>query len=198
MLTEHPEPASIRVSPSDSIRVMHCRACHHPDRDKVDADLVAGVPVRQIHALTGLSLGGLTRHKEHVREIIRERQPSERAELAVSLVSRVERVINEAETILSTAKACGDLKAAVAALNANLKALEMIGRASGELAANGGGIHLHAHRTTVTNVTVEPGSDEELAALISEATHGYDTAEIQRLKTIAERGNTTLLAANAT
>lgn len=40
-----------------------CTICRHPEREAIDADLVAGTPYRHIAARTGTSTGALQRHK---------------------------------------------------------------------------------------------------------------------------------------
>lgn len=170
--------------------VMSCRACSHSDRDTIDHQLIAGVPVRTIVAATGLSLGGLTRHKQHLKETLglalRKRTPEQSEEHASSLLSRVEELITEAQQILTTAKADKDPKSALNAVNALARLLELLGRVSGELAQpNAGGLHLTLNSTKVT-VNKFDGDDVEFATMIGEATNGFDVAELLRLKRIAE------------
>jgi hypothetical protein len=56
---------------------------------------------------------------------------------------------------------------------------------TGELQAPGAGIHLTVNNSRTTN-TINVGTDDhELAQLVSEATRGFDTGEIERLKALA-------------
>jgi len=43
-----------------------CRACSHPLRDSIDAELQAGLSIRQVARVYGLSLGGSHRHLAHM------------------------------------------------------------------------------------------------------------------------------------
>lgn len=165
-----------------------CRACHHPDHDRVDRETVSGVPFRRIHAWSGLSLGTLSRHKTHIKELLTKAalaRDVESAEHGSDLVNRVQELLGEAHEILTTAKSEKNLTAAVAAINACSRLLELCGRATGELQTSGGGIHFHATKN-VTNISVRDGDDVELALLVKEATAGFSPDEINRLRTLTE------------
>jgi hypothetical protein len=150
-------------------------------------DLVAFVPVRTIIARypsPRLSLGGLERHKDHIRDIIRERQAGERSEHAGDLLVRIESVISGAQEIMSDARASKNLTAAVAALNATTRALDLLARATGQLVPQNSPFHLTLNRT---NTTINVGADDlEFAQMIGEATHGFSIDELMRLKGITE------------
>jgi hypothetical protein len=146
------------------------------------------VPFRQIIAYSGMSLGSLSRHKDHVkREIAQAYQARESAgsEQTGELLNRVNHLINEAESILAHAKESKDLKAAINAVNALRGLLELYGRSSGELQASGG-LHLNLSRSTTINNTVNIGDDQrELAVLVGEITHGWNSERIEELKMLA-------------
>ena len=173
----------------DRISVMHCKACSHPHRDVLDQQIVGGTPLRAIVAANpGLSLGGLVRHKEHIKLALTQAMESSRAESVVqatTLLERVGDVIDEAREIAMMAKGEKKFAAAAAALNTIKGCLELIGRLDGSLAQPGTpGLHLHLSKTV--NITQNFGDDKELAALIGEATNGFDVSEFLRLKAIAE------------
>jgi len=164
---------------------MNCAGCLHPNRDALDDQLVRGVPYRTIANTFQLSLGSISRHKHHVREMIQTRTQSEREEHGSALLARVERLVGEAEEILRLAKSKEDFRGANGALGAAAKLLDLCGRLSGELQqanAAGGGFHVHLSKTTV-NVR-NYGDDRELAALVGEATAGFSVDEFLRLKAL--------------
>ncbi len=103
---------------------------------------------------------------------------------ASDLLQRVQKLAGEAEEILATAKTSGNLKAATAAICAAVRTLELCGRLDGSLAQpHAPGLHLTLNKTiNVTNY----GDDRELALLISEATKGFNSNEIERFKQLAE------------
>jgi hypothetical protein len=174
---------------------VNCRACSHPDRDAIDRQIVAGTPLRAIAASSDLSLGGLVRHKQCIRKLLNQAMESdrgERAERGSALHDRVEKLVGEAEQVLAKAKAKDDFRGAVGALGAAAKLLDLLGRVSGELqSANSGGIHL----TKITNVNVTNyDNDRDFAAMVGEATRGFDVRELMRLKAIAESAVATLIA----
>jgi hypothetical protein len=166
---------------------MNCRACSHPRRDEIDRQIVAGVPLRTIVAETGLSLGGLVRHKACIKELLSQAMEEGRAAGAAQgsdLLDRVHKLADEAIGILETAKAEKDLKAGTAAICAAVRCLELCGRLDGSLAQpNAPGLHLHLSKTV--NVTSNYGDDADFAAMIGEATKGFSVEELMRLKRIA-------------
>jgi len=163
---------------------MNCAGCLHRDRDRLDAQLVQGVPYRSIAASFNLSLGALSRHKRHVKEMIQARTPGEREEHGKSLLARVEELISEAQDVCRLAKADKKYAAARNALNGVGRSLELIGKLTGEIAApvNAGGIHLMLNKTVnIANYD----DDANFARLVFEATRGFDADEIERLKMLA-------------
>jgi hypothetical protein len=163
---------------------MHCGGCVHRDRDQLDRQIVAGVPYRTLEPVYDLSIATISRHARHVRQLIKERLPHERAKHGTDLISRVEKIITEAEEILVMAKSGKDLRAAILALGAIGKQLELIARLSGGLSGAGGlTLNFNANNTTINNFD---GSDLDLALAIAESTQNYDPIELQRLKTLAE------------
>src|ERR1700745_3377131 len=100
------------TSPVES-STMNCKACHHRDRDQIDRKIIAGVPLRSISASTGLSLGGLVRHKQCIKQALADamqREQGEREAHGSDILDRVHKLANEAIGILETAKASGNLK----------------------------------------------------------------------------------------
>jgi hypothetical protein len=162
-----------------------CKACFHRDRDKIDTQMIERVPYRTINAWSDVPLGTLSRHRAHVIAILKERQPSERAEHGSDLYNRLEKFIAASEEILANAKTARDWKACTAAIGAATRLLELVGRLSGELVAqNVGGLHVTMNRTT--NTTININDDTEIAQLVAEATLGFDPGEIERLKLLTE------------
>jgi len=66
------------------------------------------------------------------------------------------------------------------ALNAIVRALELIGKVDGSLQSSPGSLHLHKHE----HVTIgrDFTDDTEWAMLVREATRNFDEGEIRRLK----------------
>jgi hypothetical protein len=168
---------------------MQSRVFTHPQRDRIDRELLAGVGYRTISAWSGVSIGALSRYRVHLKQTLglalKDRTPGESAEHGTVLLARVQRLVGEAEEILATAKTDKNFTAATSALNAACRLLELCGRLDGSLSgANTPGLHLTLNKTTTIN-NYDAGSDEELATLIFEATKGYDADEIARLKALA-------------
>ena len=133
-------------------------------------------------------LGTAHRHKEHVKDLIRERSESERTEHGSQLLERVEKLTDTTEKILASATSKEDLRAATGAVTALTRLLELLGRLSGELqSSNTPGIRLSLQKTTINVSNYD--SDPEWATMLYEATRGFDPVEIERLKQIATGPN---------
>ncbi len=166
-----------------------CKACSHPNRQQIDNELVSGVPVRTIIAqFPTLSLGGITRHKQCIRESLaqaQERSTGQGEERGSALLERVLRLAGEAEEILKAAKSSNDFRGANGALGAAAKLLDLCGRLSGELSnTHAPGIHFHSTRISNTVINVQD-DDRELAVLVSEATKNFDPRTIEHLRLLA-------------
>jgi len=180
---EHLEQTSARIA------FMVCRACRHPNRDEIDRQLIAGTPLRVIVASSGLSLGGLVRHKQCIKETLgvalRERSQEETAAHGSNLLQRVQKLADEAIGILAAAKAEKNLKAATSAICAAVRTLELIGRLDGSLAQpHAPGLHLTLNKTTI-NVT-NYDDDLDFARMVGEATKGFNLNEFERLRALAQ------------
>lgn len=169
-------------------RMGACKPCHHPNRDQIDQAIISGVDYRTLSATYGISLGSISRHKRHVRDFLAsamQARQEKNEERGSPLLVRVEELVAETKEILAMAKTDKNLTAATGAVNAAARLLELCGRLDGSLvSAAAPGIHFHQTKN-ITNVINIHDSDLEIALLFSEATHGYNEREIQRLKQLA-------------
>ena len=167
-----------------------CRPCFHRNRQRIDQQIVDGVPYRVILAENpGLSLGALSRHRSHIKEALGDAarlRAAERAENGHALLDRAEKLLSEAQEVLATAKSTQNLKAANNAIIACVKVLTLIGHASGELTPNGGVHVMMNNRTTINTVNLRVDDDEEAAEAVAILTRGFDLDEIERLKKLAQ------------
>ena len=146
-----------------------CKACTHTQREQIDRDLLANIGSRTICAYSGLSLGGLSRHRRHLKQslglVLADRSEGERAEHGSRLLLRVEKITNRLASLIYTHE--GDLRALVPAIRTMLDALRFVGDLTGELPKSGSGINvtLNANRSITNNVTYETNTCEKSACL---------------------------------
>jgi hypothetical protein len=164
-----------------------CRACHHPEHTRIDRELIAGKSLRAIAAWSGTSTGGLMRHKQHVKEVLKAAAEAASPTHGGKLVAQLEEVVRIAKQLLGHAARSGQFSAANGALANIIRCSELMARASGELATPGnvGGIHFHSSKTL--NINVGANDDKEIAQLVGEATAGFDLSEFMRLKKLAQQ-----------
>src|SRR6266511_3423048 len=95
-----------------------CSICAHPERDAIDAALIAGIgSIRSIAPLYSVSLTALLRHRDaHLPETLVHAHESAEVTRAEDLLAQVRALEEKAVAILHRAEAAGDLRSAVAAI----------------------------------------------------------------------------------
>jgi hypothetical protein len=176
----------------------------HPDRDAIANELLRGIDFRTIianHPNPRISLGALSRFRAALREemglALKARSDDERAENGKSLINRVEELIDEAKDICRLAKQDKAYAAATNALNSVARALELIGKLTGEIALPTNAPGIHFHRTTINNVSVNADDLHEIAVLVGEATENFSIDEFMRLKALAQGDTEKLLCSTS-
>lgn len=109
-----------------------CTICRHPEREAIDADLVAGTPYRHIAARTGTSTGALQRHKTACLSATLVKA-TEAAEVvhADALLAKARAIEEEARRLGRKAEQQGDLRAALLACRELARMCELMGRLVG-------------------------------------------------------------------
>lgn len=165
-----------------------CSVCVDPDLNVINQEYARNTPYRVMQQRwTKFSLGTLSRHREHIRDLIRAATAERTEQAGGELLARINHLIAATQKLLDESGEAKDRRSAISAIGALTRLLELFGRTSGELTPSGGAsIHLHQTRITNTVNNYEAGSDVELAQLVGEATLGFDIAEFERLKMLAQ------------
>jgi hypothetical protein len=108
-----------------------CTICRHSQRAAIDADLVAGVPLRRIAAHSGTSTGALQRHRCHVAAAVVRASETCEIDRGASLLEKIHAMEAEAQRLGKKAESEGDLRAALLALRELGRAFELQGRLLG-------------------------------------------------------------------
>jgi len=95
-----------------------CTVCRHPERERIDADLVSGRGTfRRLGGTYGLSPSALRRHhRDHVAEVLRKATSLDAIARADSLYGQLQELRAHTLSIYVRAKEAGDLKAELAAI----------------------------------------------------------------------------------
>jgi len=116
-----------------------CTVCTHPEKEAINAALVAGEPFRHIAARYGTSTGALQRHKaDHLPATLAQAQDAQEVAQADNLLAQMRDLQRRTLAILS--KAAGsrrDLRTALAAIGEARRNLELLGKLAGELQQEG-------------------------------------------------------------
>ena len=93
-----------------------CTICRHPDRDAIDAALIAGQPYRHIASQYGVGYKALERHKAHLSEhLLKARDNSEQLS-ASKLLQDLANLQAKALSLLDKAEKSKDIRGALGAI----------------------------------------------------------------------------------
>ncbi len=111
-----------------------CTVCHHDDREPLDAELVMGIPYRDLASRYGVSISALSRHRrDHVSpalaKVIAERETAG----AESALDRLEALHGRVMRLLDAAEGDGRASLMLAAVREARSLVELVARIRGEL-----------------------------------------------------------------
>ncbi len=110
-----------------------CTICTHPRREEIDRGLVEGESFRSIAERFGVSLGALHRHREHVQDDVQQAIEAKAVRSGRSVLDRIRELNREARSLLEEARSKGRYAAAVQAIGAATRLLELEAKLLGEL-----------------------------------------------------------------
>ena len=110
-----------------------CTICKHPDRDTIDAALIASEPYRNIAQRFDVSITALHRHKAHVSQALLEAANNSDELSASKLLKDLANLQAKALSILAKAEKSGDLRICLQAIR---EAREVIAACAKILEAN--------------------------------------------------------------
>ncbi len=123
-----------------------CTICTHPERDAINAALIASEPFRGIAQRFATSPDAVYRHKvEHLPPALAKASAAHDVALADDLLGQVRALRNKAISILTKAEAAGDLRTALLGIASARACVELLLEVEGEI-----------NRGTVVNVLVAP------------------------------------------
>lgn len=113
-----------------------CITCQDVDRSEIDLLLATGTAYSEVSRRYGINRRAVARHAQrHLSPALVE---ASRTKVAVTLLGRVEALVDSAEEILTTAKGSGRPQLALSAIREVRESLKLLGQASGELKPDGG------------------------------------------------------------
>lgn len=111
-----------------------CTICTHPEREPINAALVAGEPFRVIAQRFATSPDAVYRHKqEHLPAIMVKSEQAKEVAHADTLVGQVQNLRNKAISILETAETAGDLRVALLGIREARACIELLAEMEGEI-----------------------------------------------------------------
>lgn len=152
-----------------------CSICDHPEREAVDAALVAGEPYRNIAERFSVSLGAIARHKaDHLPTTLAQAQEAAEIARGDDLLAQVRGLQERTLAILTRAELSGEGRLALSAIAEARRNLELLGKLAGELQQEG-----------TVNITVAP-QWVTLRTVILQALVPYPTARLAVVQALEE------------
>jgi len=111
-----------------------CTICTHPEREAINAALVASIAYRTIADRYGLSHQALMRHKvDHLPVIMVKSEEAREVAHADTLLDQVKDLRSTAISILGKAEKAGDLKTALMGVREARACIELLAEMEGEI-----------------------------------------------------------------
>ncbi len=111
-----------------------CSCCTHPEREAINAALVASIAYRTIADRYGLSHQALMRHKtDHLPSVMVKSEAAREVAHADDLVWQIKQLRNKAIGVLGKAETAGDLKTALMGVREARACIELLAEMEGEI-----------------------------------------------------------------
>ncbi len=110
-----------------------CTICTHPQRAEIDRELAEGRSIRDIARRYSVSRPSLHRHRTHVQDAVQRAVEAKAVQVGVSVLDRIRELNREARSLLEEARSTGRYAAAVQAIRAATRLLELEAKLLGEL-----------------------------------------------------------------
>jgi hypothetical protein len=146
---------------------MTCKICTHPERVAIDRAIVEQRSLRDISGQYGISRSSVDRHKSHIPKELAKAKKAETVAESGALLSRVEKLMGQADRIYEGAMKSAEWSGAAAAAREMRGCLELLGKIGGELSSGG----------TKVAISVGIGRSSDLSRMTDEELD----SEIQRL-----------------
>lgn len=170
-----------------------CTVCRHPEKKILEDGLIRNVPLRRLaqSVIPATSATALHRHRKHLATQLVAAQPAEMTSETTNSLARVESLMQECEKMAAAATAAGEWPVALRALKEAHGCLELLGRLRGRMQQPS----YQRNHPMIASQQPRDVFEVELAIAksVSDATHGFDNAEIERLKALLRGSSTALL-----
>jgi hypothetical protein len=115
-----------------------CGICSHPDRKKIDQEIIKGTPLRDIAGRYGTSKSSLQRHQKagHIPAAIAKAEEAKEVAQGDKLLRYTKVLLGKAISYMNQAEDAGDLRTACGAVREARACIELLGKVTGELGPN--------------------------------------------------------------
>jgi hypothetical protein len=111
-----------------------CKVCRHENVKEINKAIIEGATLQSLADKYGLHISSLSRHKPHIADVIRSASVICDAQEGASVLQRIDDLLQRANLLLDKAEDSGDVKTALIAIREVRGTLELLGKASGQLA----------------------------------------------------------------
>ncbi len=114
-----------------------CKVCNHELRAEIDQCLIEGQPLRSVAEQYGMHYSSLSRHKSHISQQIGKVKALKEfngLQQGQTVLQQIESLQAKALDLLTQAENAGDIKTAIQAVRESRGCIELLAKASGQLA----------------------------------------------------------------
>lgn len=111
-----------------------CSICSHPERAKIERDILNGRVYREITGEYGMSRSAISRHKlEHMPKAVQAAEQKEWVDSGTNIIQEIEELRQQAQIIKDKAEEAQDYRTALAGIREMLRIVELLAKLRGEL-----------------------------------------------------------------
>ncbi len=111
-----------------------CKVCNHKHVKEIDSAIVRGVTLQEIADKYSLHPSTVCRHKAHIADKITKANVILEAKEGAGVLQKISELLQKAHDLLDKAEMNGDIRTAIQAVREARGCLELMAKATGELA----------------------------------------------------------------
>ncbi len=151
-----------------------CKVCRSDNVKEIDKAIIEGETLQSIADKYHFHISTISRHKSHIASKINTYSALVDAQEGGTVLQRIDDLLQRANNLLDKAEDSGDVKTALIAIREVRGTLELLGKASGQLAPEKILVHVEPVLNTLIMILKQEIQDSETLNRISERINTID------------------------
>ena len=151
-----------------------CKVCRSDNVKEIDKAIIEGETLQSIADKYHFHISTISRHKPHIASKINTYSALVDAQEGGTVLQRIDDLLQRANNLLDKAEDSGDVKTALIAIREVRGTLELLGKASGQLAPEKILVHVEPVLNTLIMILKQEIQDSETLNRISERINTID------------------------